>query len=72
MSAVLLASPSAATAVSLSFVDGVLVSRPYVDLTLEVMRAFGAEAGWRDDGSLRVAAGVPYRARITSLERIEP
>jgi 3-phosphoshikimate 1-carboxyvinyltransferase len=68
VSAVLLASPYAATDVSLSFVDGVLVSRPYVDLTLEVMRAFGAEAGWRDDGSLRVAAGVPYRARDYRIE----
>ena len=68
VSAVLLASPYAAKDVSLSFVDGVLVSRPYVDLTLEVMRAFGAEVAWHDDDSIRVAAGRLYRAREYSIE----
>jgi 3-phosphoshikimate 1-carboxyvinyltransferase len=68
VSAVLLSSPYAAKDVRLSFVDGVLVSRPYVDLTLQVMRDFGAEAGWQADGSLRVAAGKPYSAREYTIE----
>jgi 3-phosphoshikimate 1-carboxyvinyltransferase len=68
VSAVLLASPYAARDVSLSFVDGVLVSRPYVDLTLQVMRTFGAEVGWQPDGSLLVAAGRPYRALDYAVE----
>jgi 3-phosphoshikimate 1-carboxyvinyltransferase len=46
VSAVLLAAPYARDSITLHFVDGELVSRPYVDLTLEVMRAFGGEARW--------------------------
>ena len=46
VSAVLLAAPYARADVVLDFADGILVSRPYVDLTLDVMRAFGAEADW--------------------------
>jgi 3-phosphoshikimate 1-carboxyvinyltransferase len=46
VSAVLLAAPYARDSVTLHFVDGELISRPYVDLTLDVMRAFGSEARW--------------------------
>ena len=45
VSAVLLAAPYAERDVALSLVEGELVSRPYVDLTLAVMRDFGAKAG---------------------------
>lgn len=69
VTAVLLAAPYARAAVELVPIDGVVVSRPYVDLTLQVMRAFGAEAGWSDGGrALRVAAGAPYRARRFTVE----
>jgi len=69
VTAVLLAAPYARTDVVLEPVDGVVVSRPYVDLTLQVMAAFGAEAGWQDGGrALRVAAGRPYRARRFAIE----
>jgi 3-phosphoshikimate 1-carboxyvinyltransferase len=47
---------------------GVLVSRPYVDLTLQVMRAFGAEADWTSPSSLRVKAGRGYRGRPYEIE----
>jgi len=70
VSGVLLAAPYAGRDVRLRFVDDVLVSRPYVDLTLGVMRDFGAEADW-DHGAtlgLRVRAGVPYRARHYAIE----
>ena len=68
VSAVLLAAPYAERDVILSFADGILVSRPYVDLTLQVMRAFGAEAGWQHDGSLHVVAGKHYAARDYAIE----
>ncbi len=68
VSAVLLAAPYARADVTLRFRDGVLVSRPYVDLTLEMMRAFGAEADWDGDGTLAVRAGTHYAARRHDLE----
>ncbi len=40
LSALLMAAPAAKTAVTLS-IDGELVSRPYVTMTIEVMRSFG-------------------------------
>jgi len=68
VSAVLLAAPYASEEVILRFEGGELVSRPYVDLTLDVMRAFGADADWRDPGTLRVAAGARYRGRDYAIE----
>jgi 3-phosphoshikimate 1-carboxyvinyltransferase len=67
VSGVLLAAPYADRDVELSFVGGVLVSRPFVDLTLEVMRAFDAQASWHGEG-LRVRAGCPYRPRVYPIE----
>jgi len=67
VSAVLLAAPCARADVVLEPVGGVVVSRPYVDLTLAVMRAFGADAGWTGP-ALRVAAGVGYRGRSYAVE----
>ena len=68
VSAVLLAAPYAARDVALRFDGGVLVSRPYVDLTLDVMRAFGASADWEDSDALRVRAGAHYRGRRYAIE----
>jgi 3-phosphoshikimate 1-carboxyvinyltransferase len=71
VSGVLLAAPYAQQDVTLRFVEDVLVSRPYVDLTLDVMKAFGAEAGWRDTGdreTLVVRAGVHYQPRRYTVE----
>jgi 3-phosphoshikimate 1-carboxyvinyltransferase len=68
VSAVLLAAPFAREDVVLDPVGGAIVSRPYVDLTLQVMAAFGAEAGWGPGGTLRVAAGRPYRWRTYVIE----
>ena len=47
VSALLLIAPYAARSVVLRLRDGALVSRPYVDVTLDVMRAFGADGGLR-------------------------
>ena len=68
VSAVLLAAPYAAAGVELALRDGRLVSRPYVELTLELMRAFGASAGWSTEGTLRVEPGHPYRGRSYAIE----
>ncbi len=68
VSAVLLAAPYASEDVVLTPIDGVMVSTPYVDLTLQVMRAFGADATWLPQGSLRVAKGHPYRGRSYAIE----
>ena len=69
VSAVLLTAPYAQRDVQLRFRDGVVVSRPYIDVTLQVMAAFGAEARWDEAPSrLRVRAGQPYRARAFPVE----
>ena len=70
-SAVLLAAPYAKRDVELGFLDGALVSRPYVDITLQIMRAFGAEADWTGDEAdprIHVKAGKRYRARRYAIE----
>ncbi len=69
VSAVLLAAPYARSDVTLEFAHGRLVSRPYVELTLRVMRDFGAEADWTDSGGVRVAARKHYVGR---RYRVEP
>jgi 3-phosphoshikimate 1-carboxyvinyltransferase len=67
VSGVLLAAPCAARDVAISLVEGKLVSRPFVDLTLQVMGEFGADAGWTADGGLRVARGG-YTGRRYAIE----
>ncbi|MDD9872857.1 MAG: 3-phosphoshikimate 1-carboxyvinyltransferase [Deltaproteobacteria bacterium] len=49
VSALLLAAPCAASGAKLRLRRGALVSRPFVDLTLQVMRAFGATPQWCAD-----------------------
>lgn len=68
LSALLLAAPYARRDVTLRLRDGILVSRPYVDLTLQVMRAFGASCGFDAEGALHVAAPRPYAARRYEVE----
>jgi 3-phosphoshikimate 1-carboxyvinyltransferase len=68
VSAVLLAAPYARSDVILEFAYGKLVSRPYVELTLQVMRAFGAEADWTDSGGVRVDARKRYVGRRYVVE----
>ena len=67
VSGVLLAAPYAEAPVRLKLKDGVLISRPYVEMTLSVMRAFGAEAGWAAADELRVTPGG-YRAQDYAIE----
>ena len=68
VSALLLVAPLAQRDVRLHLLEGTLVSRPYVDVTLQVMEAFGANAGWEDDVTLFVRAAGPYTARSYRIE----
>lgn len=38
--------------------EGEIISRPYIDMTLRVMQAFGAQAGWDGPHTLRVCPGL--------------
>ena len=68
VSAVLLAAPAAAHDVEIALVEGRLVSRPFVDLTLQVMSDFGADARWTEAGGLVVRSGRPYVGRRYAIE----
>ncbi len=69
VSAVLLAAPLARDDVEIELRAGVLVSRPYVDLTLACMRSFGAECEWSPGGrALRVRGSTGYRAARYAVE----
>lgn len=68
VSALLLIAPYATEPVVIRVRDGVLASRPYVDLTLEVMRAFASEARFRDANSLEVRPGSGYVGRNYTVE----
>ena len=69
VSAILLAAPFAERDVELRFRHGTLVSRPYVDVTLQVMAAFGAAAHWLPEGAgVHVRAGRRYAARHYAIE----
>jgi len=66
LSALLQAAPCAWHDVELT-VRGELVSKPYVAMTLAVMRAFGVKAAC-DDSPLRVPAPQAYRGRTYTIE----
>ena len=67
LSALLMAAPCGSQDLQVD-VTGELVSRPYVDLTLEVMQAFGARVERQEYRSFRVTAGAPYQARVYPVE----
>jgi 3-phosphoshikimate 1-carboxyvinyltransferase len=67
VSGILLAAPCAARDVELEFAGGILVSRAFADLTVDVMRAFGAEIEL-GAGGVRVAAPRTYQARDYAIE----
>jgi len=65
--AILLAAPYAAHDVELR-VDGDLVSKPYVDMTLDVMRDFGVSVERNGYESFTVRAGRIYESRDYTIE----
>ncbi len=64
ISAVMLAAPLCAEGVEIEL-TGEVVSRPYLDATVEAMAAFGAEAAWTAPDVLSVAAGGYTAADVT-------
>ncbi len=45
-----------------------VVSRPYIDLTLQALREFGVNAVWTDDHAIFVPGGNGYTATVTTVE----
>ena len=67
ISAMLMVAPYAAADVDLT-VDGRLVGAPYVDMTVAVMREFGARIERGDLHRFRVPGGQQYQARDYAVE----
>ena len=66
ISALLLIGPCLSEGLTLRL-TGDLISRPYIDLTLWMMREFGADADWSTYDTITVA-GKPYRQRSYFIE----
>jgi 3-phosphoshikimate 1-carboxyvinyltransferase len=67
VSAVLQAAPYAAADVTLGL-SGELIAKPYVDMTISVMRAFGVEVDREGYERFHVAAPQEYRGRTYAIE----
>ncbi|MBL8813588.1 MAG: 3-phosphoshikimate 1-carboxyvinyltransferase [Planctomycetaceae bacterium] len=67
LSSLLMAAPACPNSVRVA-VTGDLVSKPYVTMTLEMMRAFGADVSWPDDLSHFFIQPQPYRAGTYDIE----
>lgn len=66
ISALLMVGPSLKNGLKLVLTDKI-VSRPYINMTLEMMREFGANADWASDSSI-VVEPVPYIKRDYFVE----
>lgn len=67
LSGMLMAAPYCTSDVNIT-VDGELVSKPYVDMTLAVMQSFGVTASATKDGQYRISAPDCYLATEYSIE----
>jgi 3-phosphoshikimate 1-carboxyvinyltransferase len=67
LSGLLMAAPYAAAPVELA-VAGPLVSQPYVEMTLAVMRAFGVAVGTKGLAEFHVPVDRPYQGRHYAIE----
>ncbi len=68
VSAVLLAAPASGRALTVEIEGAVLASPSYVELTLEVVAAFGARAGRTGPRTFSVEPGPGYSAREYAIE----
>ena len=66
ISGLLLVAPALPRGLDLTL-DGTVVSRPYIEMTRSVMRAFGATVDWDGDNRLRVEPGG-YKAADYTVE----
>lgn len=64
ISALLMIAPTQKKGLQLTL-TGDIISRPYIDLTLELMRQFGAKAQWTDNNRLKVDTGGYQPRRFT-------
>lgn len=67
LSSLLMSSPCARSDVRLS-VDGELVSKPYITMTVEMMKSFGVDVQFPDDLSSFQIAPQTYKARQYDIE----
>ena len=67
VSALLMVAPAMGKGLVLHL-DGEIISRPYIDMTLSLMRDFGAEAEWITDQSIRVRTGSYHRSKAFTVE----
>lgn len=68
VSGLLLAAPCAREPVRLRLREGKLVSRSFLELTLEVMADFGVDVAWNGEDELMVPEGAAYQARDYPIE----
>lgn len=47
--------------------EGDIVSRPYIDMTISLMKAFGADVDWTDERTIRVSP-TPYKPTSYGVE----
>lgn len=66
ISALLMIAPTLKNGLQLRITDGA-ISRPYIDLTLWMMREYGADADWSDADTITVNA-KPYASRKYTIE----
>ena len=67
VSALLMVAPCMARGLQVRL-RGEVYSRPYIDMTLALMRHFGAEAAWRDSRTLCVLPGTYSRTTVYAVE----
>jgi 3-phosphoshikimate 1-carboxyvinyltransferase len=67
LSGLLMATPAARSAIEIS-IDGLLVSQPYVHMTLAVMREFGVDVGMSESPIRFAIVPQPYRATDYEIE----
>lgn len=65
VSALLMIGPTMDVGLTLTL-EGNVVSRPYIDMTMAIMRVFGAEVAWKDERTVCVVPKpyVPVRYRV--------
>lgn len=66
ISALLMIGPMLKNGLILNLIDNV-VSRPYIDMTLAVMKTYGAEVGWKNEQTI-VVEPMPYQPRVYKVE----
>lgn len=67
ISAIMLTAPYAKRDIKIQ-IEGELVSRTYVDMTMKIMREFGAICDWDGDQRVVITSGHPYQAKHYAIE----